>query len=396
METILNCIFEKDIPQQFHDKPMIEELIRSYTIQLEQLKQVFYDLDNKTDIDTAEGTVLDDVGSILVLSRKEAQIILKKAENSTITDSLYRKVLKYKSIMNNCDCTYSEMMRAISEVWNTENISYIEPPERPATVLLALPTVSLDAVDPSVGRVLTIRPAGVSVIYTIGYYEKFYLFNYEKFKLYRMFLYWKIAFYAFSFGKYKRLDGTWHLDGSVLLNAGIIHVPTLIRYSGILALFKEHIDARCTAKMNSITKSTAECNRFIMNSPIYEMKKDIARLDGSWELDGKHLLDSIVWSVPLLNIYQFEKILIEESISTYIKNVYETRMRNKISFKANIAASVTNKGYIREKIKVKTKVEQTQVVRFFLVSKRNIWYLDGTFNLDGSRYLNAIENKEEI
>ena len=67
METILNSIFEKDIPQQFHDKPMIEELFRSYTIQLEELKQVFYDLNNKTDIDTAEGAVLDDVGGIPIL-----------------------------------------------------------------------------------------------------------------------------------------------------------------------------------------------------------------------------------------------------------------------------------------------------------------------------------------
>lgn len=41
-------------------------------------------------------------------------------------------------------------------------------------------------------------------------------------------------------------------------------------------------------------------------------------------------------------------------------------------------------------------IENKESVSVSLVSKRNLWYLDGTYNLDGEMYLNAGEVKEEL
>lgn len=41
-------------------------------------------------------------------------------------------------------------------------------------------------------------------------------------------------------------------------------------------------------------------------------------------------------------------------------------------------------------------IENKESVSVALVSKRNLWYLDGTYNLDGEMYLNAGEVKEEL
>lgn len=61
-----------DLPQQFLEKKNIEALIRAFSKQLQELQQVFDDLENLTDLDTATGQNLDMVGTIIPLSRKEA------------------------------------------------------------------------------------------------------------------------------------------------------------------------------------------------------------------------------------------------------------------------------------------------------------------------------------
>ena len=48
-----------DIPQQFLGKKNIEVLIRIFARQLQELQQVFDDLDTKLDLDAATGQNLD-------------------------------------------------------------------------------------------------------------------------------------------------------------------------------------------------------------------------------------------------------------------------------------------------------------------------------------------------
>ena len=61
-----------DLPQQFLEKKNIEALIPAFSKQLQEIEDVFDNLKNLTDLDTAAGQNLDMVGTIIPLSRKEA------------------------------------------------------------------------------------------------------------------------------------------------------------------------------------------------------------------------------------------------------------------------------------------------------------------------------------
>ena len=172
-----------DMPQQFLGKKNIEILVKAFSRQIDELLQVYDDLKYATNLETAKGQNLMYIGDILSTSIKEAQSILMKANNDVITDELYRKILQYKTLQNNCDCTYTDIMESITLLWDADNISYIEDPNSPATVYISLPEASIDGIDPAVGRVLAIKPAGVAMIYTVGYAIGFNISGIEKAKL---------------------------------------------------------------------------------------------------------------------------------------------------------------------------------------------------------------------
>lgn len=289
-----------DLPQQFQGKQNIGHLIRTFSKQMQEIYDVFGQLKNETDLDTAIGKNLDVVGDIVNLSRKDAHIILRKAKDTEITDEIYRRVLKYKSIQNSCDCTYYDMMYSISLLWNTDNISYLEPPDRPATVLLKINKTSLDSIDPAIGRVLAIKPAGVSVVYTIEYWEKIFLLEYKKITLERAKIYWNF--------------------------------PLL-----------------------------KEIQLFYRNAILKFQVKE------------------------------------QEKIVTRNKYLFVTKIENEFSiFTIKNKVEVVEKTTAETKIKITSKVESKNDISCMLISKRNIWYLDGTYMLDGSRYLNAEEIREVI
>lgn len=208
----------QDMPQQFQGLPRIEALITAFARQLQEIQNVVDDLEKLTDIDTATGQNLDMVGNIVSLTRKEATSIIRQASDDVLTDDMYRKALRYKLLKNSSECTYEDIMKAVSLLWDTSSISYKEPEDRPATVLLSLPAVSLDAIDPAVGRVLAIKAAGVWISYTVSYWDAIPFYQYEKFLIPGIRLALELLFYEFRSGELKRFDGKWLLDGSVILN----------------------------------------------------------------------------------------------------------------------------------------------------------------------------------
>lgn len=158
----------RDLPQQFQDKKKIGILIRAFAVQMEEVSEVFRQINENTDIVSASGVNLDHIGDIVSLSRKDASYLLRDATKK-ITDDIYRAALRYKMLSNNTECTYYEIMDAMSLLWDTDTISYKELSERPATICMILPSVDVDAIDPSVGRILSIKPSGVAMIYFIDY-----------------------------------------------------------------------------------------------------------------------------------------------------------------------------------------------------------------------------------
>lgn len=170
-ESINSATYEswiKDLPQQFKDKQNIEILIKAFCRQLDELYEAMEQVRNLS-VDTATGINLDYEGNILSMTRKDAQVIMRNSDVSGITDEVYRSALKYRTLQTTCDCTYDDIITAIKLIWDTTEIEYYEDPERPAHIFILLPSVSVDGQDPAIGRVLGIRPSGVSLVYTIEY-----------------------------------------------------------------------------------------------------------------------------------------------------------------------------------------------------------------------------------
>ena len=159
-----------DIPQQFLGKKNIEVLIRIFARQLQELQQVFDDLDTKLDLDAATGQNLDYVGTIIPLSRKEAgELVNKRFQEPVISDYRYRQYLKYKMLQNTSECTYYDIMKAIEILWDVDKAYYYERADRPATIFIGLPAVGVDEDDQAKGKPSIMKPAGVGLFYTAQY-----------------------------------------------------------------------------------------------------------------------------------------------------------------------------------------------------------------------------------
>lgn len=209
-----------DLPQQFKDKEKIEVLINAFSKQLEDVEKAFEDIDSKCYIDTAFGKTLDNIGSILCMTRRDANVILRKAKDTEMTDDVYRKVLQYAALKNSSECTYESIMKSISLLMNTDSITYIEN-EEPATIRLKIDDVPLDGLDPAVGRVLAIKPAGVNVFYNSSFYAA--VKNRERVAV-NLINFPIKAYYYPAF----RLDGSWKLDGTILLQGEKKDVATRV------------------------------------------------------------------------------------------------------------------------------------------------------------------------
>lgn len=215
-----------DMPQQFQGKAKIQILVSAFSRQLDELNKVFNDINTKTTLEAAVGQNLDYVGNIATMTRKDAHVVLRKGYNAEITDDVYRKVILWKLIKNTCDCTYEDIMGSMSLLWNTDNIQYIEDPARPATILIKMPTLWIDDMDPIVGRILSIKPGGVGLIYALGYIIEANISGLEQVDIPRM-----VMRTALSFWNCMVLDGTWLLDGKKILSSVRQHIggKTVIR-----------------------------------------------------------------------------------------------------------------------------------------------------------------------
>lgn len=199
-----------DLPQQFLEKERIEALIKAFSRQMEEIKKVFDELDSITDIDKATGKNLDMVGSIIPINRTEAYTILRRAKETTVSDDLYRQVLKYKMLKDTSSCTYYDIVESIHMLWNAGDVHYLEKEDSPATIFISINDSDLDGSDSLYGRATAIKPAGVKMVYTQGYSGKIDESKLEKIRLVSVDTAIAIDFLRHS----KLLDGTKLLDGS--------------------------------------------------------------------------------------------------------------------------------------------------------------------------------------
>ena len=126
----------RDLPQEFKSRPRIDALIRAFGRQLNELLLFFQELNLGRYITTAEGSQLDTIGNILVLSRRDAQEILGDVSGE-LDDESYRKLLVYKAQKNFGDGTYRSIMDCLKIIHDDiESFRYVEELEHPATLIL--------------------------------------------------------------------------------------------------------------------------------------------------------------------------------------------------------------------------------------------------------------------
>lgn len=153
-----------DVPQQFQDKRNIEILIKAFERQLNELEAVFSDLDTKTDLDSAVGVNLDNVGGIVGLTRKEAGLLAgPDTVPPVMSDERYRQFLKYKTLVNTNECTYYDLMDGLSLLWDISPIYYIEDPALPAVIILTMPFLKPGGEVVRLGEVPMVKPSGVRI-----------------------------------------------------------------------------------------------------------------------------------------------------------------------------------------------------------------------------------------
>lgn len=157
----------KDLPQQFLGLPKFEILIAAFTRQLQELEQVFRDLNEKTGLESAAGQNLDYVGTIIPLTRKEAGILSGNGNaEKVLPDDRYRQLLIYRRLLNTSECTYYDLIAGLQLLWNTSSpIYYREDPAIPAAILLGVETRS-ESMNFSESAIP--RPAGVGFQYRLA------------------------------------------------------------------------------------------------------------------------------------------------------------------------------------------------------------------------------------
>ena len=174
---------------QFWQKPNITALLKTYSAQFDALKQCFADLVDLRTLKTAEGTQLDGIGSIVVLSRlitlsSKPFFGFAGQQNTTgfsqaplrwlgdpltkdlfLTDAEYRSALLLKIAKNTTQCTIEELIALYQTLLNTKIILS----EQPCVINLSFGRKLTDfeiALISAIG--IVIKPAGVRITVNLG------------------------------------------------------------------------------------------------------------------------------------------------------------------------------------------------------------------------------------
>lgn len=151
----------RDLPQEFQDAEKINIFIKAFSTQLNEVYQMFNELNELTDLETAIGKNLDYVGTIIPLTRKEAADMFYFQKE--IDDDLYRKFLKFKLKKMTNLCTYYDIISSISELLNVSNIFYEEPKDNPATIIIKIPDIKISEENRWIFDYPFIKAAGVNL-----------------------------------------------------------------------------------------------------------------------------------------------------------------------------------------------------------------------------------------
>lgn len=154
----------QDLLEQFRGKKNIAVVANSYAKQLQEVHDFLESLLQLLDIDACTGAQLDIIGDIVVLSRYDARVIVERSyDGEALDDDLYRKLIKWKILLNTNDCTYRSIMKGIKMFWDKTPVYYKTDPEIPATILLSTPPLDPSTNPRELLEMPIIRPGGVDL-----------------------------------------------------------------------------------------------------------------------------------------------------------------------------------------------------------------------------------------
>lgn len=154
----------QDLLEQFRGKKNIAVVANSYAKQLQEVHDFLESLLQLLDIDACTGAQLDIIGDIVVLSRYDARVIVERSyDGEALDDDLYRKLIKWKILLNTNDCTYWSIMKGIKMFWGKTPVYYKTDPEIPATILLSTPPLDPSTNPRELLEMPIIRPGGVDL-----------------------------------------------------------------------------------------------------------------------------------------------------------------------------------------------------------------------------------------
>lgn len=154
----------QDLLEQFRGKKNIAAVANSYAKQLQEVHDFLESLLQLLDIDACTGAQLDIIGDIVVLSRYDARVIVERSyDGEALDDDLYRKLIKWKILLNTNDCTYWSIMKGIKMFWDKTPVYYKTDPEIPATILLSTPPLDPSTNPRELLEMPIIRPGGVDL-----------------------------------------------------------------------------------------------------------------------------------------------------------------------------------------------------------------------------------------
>ena len=153
-----------DLLEQFRGRKNIGVVANSYARQLQEVHDVLQSLLGLLDLDSCVGAQLDLIGEIVVLSRYDARVMVEQSyQGEVLDDDLYRKLLKWKILLNTNDCTYWSIMKGIKYFWDKTPVYYHTDPEVPAPILLTTPPLDPETNPRDLLGMPIIRPGGVDL-----------------------------------------------------------------------------------------------------------------------------------------------------------------------------------------------------------------------------------------
>lgn len=152
------------LPQQFKNKKNIKVFLRALTDELQELLEVFKELETMRSLETAKGKNLDGVGDIVVLTRAQTAELINDINFDIIDDERYRMFLKYKALRNSNLCTFTELEDICTLLYDAKLLYFNEYDEHPAHFKLRV-GARFDETMLSLlkNSRMTIKPGGVSV-----------------------------------------------------------------------------------------------------------------------------------------------------------------------------------------------------------------------------------------